>query len=235
VKGAFSGAASTKEGLIEKAEGGTLFLDEIGELSDETQAKLLRVLETGIYFKLGEARERKVRFRLITATHKDLNTPLSGFRRDLFYRIHGIAFELPRLSDRNEDIPLLASAFLKEAGYAYNKNVKNLSTRAVEMLINYDWPGNIRELKWCIHRAVATATREVLDADDLVLGSATLNSAVDSANYALPVSLKIAVAEVEKQCIKNAMIASKNNKTEAARVLGISVRQLHYKLTQYSL
>jgi transcriptional regulator with PAS, ATPase and Fis domain len=235
VKGAFSGAAGTKEGLIERAEEGTLFLDEIGELADETQAKLLRVLESGRYFKLGDARERKARFRLITATHKNLNDPANRFRQDLYYRITGIVLELPRLRDRKQDIPLLARAFLNEAGYAYNKSVKDLSGRASEMLLNYDWPGNIRELKWCIHRAVATATKDILDGDDLVLGSGSSKNASVNENQVLTVALKDAVEEVEKKCIKNAMTAARNNKTEAAKILGISVRQLHYKLNQYSL
>jgi transcriptional regulator with PAS, ATPase and Fis domain len=235
VKGAFSGAAGTKEGLIERAEEGTLFLDEIGELADETQAKLLRVLESGQYFKLGDAHERKARFRLITATHKNLNDPANRFRQDLYYRITGIVLELPRLRDRKQDIPLLVRAFLNEAGYAYNKGVKDLSGRASEILLNYDWPGNIRELKWCIHRAVATATKDILDKDDFVLGSESNKNATVNGSQVLTVALKDAVEEVEKKCIKNAMTAAGNNKTEAAKILGISVRQLHYKLNQYSL
>jgi DNA-binding NtrC family response regulator len=235
VKGAFSGAAGTKEGLIERAEEGTLFLDEIGELADETQAKLLRVLESGQYFKLGDARERKARFRLITATHKNLSDPANRFRQDLYYRITGIVLELPRLRDRKQDIPLLTRAFLNEAGYAYNKSVKDISAGVSEMLLDHDWPGNIRELKWCIHRAVATTTKDILDTEDLVLGPGPAGNAPGKENEALTVALKDAVAEVEKKCIKNAMVAAGNNKTEAARILGISVRQLHYKLNQYSL
>jgi DNA-binding NtrC family response regulator len=235
VKGAFSGAAGTKEGLIERADEGTLFLDEIGELADEAQAKLLRVLESGRYFKLGDVRERKARFRLLTATHKNLNDPVNRFRQDLYYRITGITLELPRLRDRKEDIPLLARAFLNEAGYAYNKSVKDVSARASGMLLDYDWPGNIRELKWCIHRAVATATKDILETEDLVLGPGPAGNAPEKENEVLTVALKDAVTEVEKKCIKKAMIAAENNKTEAARILGISVRQLHYKLNQYSL
>ena len=235
VKGAFSGAAGNKEGLIERAEEGTLFLDEIGELADETQAKLLRVLESGRYFKLGDAHERKARFRLITATHKNLSDPANRFREDLYYRISGIVLELPRLRDRRQDIPLLARAFLDEAGYAYSKSVKDLSGRASEMLLNYDWPGNIRELKWCIHRAVATATKDILEGEDLVLGPGSSKNTPIDENHVVPVSLKDAVEEVEKRCIKNAMTSAGNNKTEAAKILGISVRQLHYKLKQYSL
>ncbi len=235
VKGAFTGAAASKEGFIEKAEGGTLFLDEIGELSDETQAKLLRVLESGVYFKLGDAHERKVRFRLITATNRDLNNPANGFRRDLYYRISGIVFELPRLQDRGEDIPLLAQAFLKEANFAYNKDAKAISEQAMEILKRYDWPGNIRELKWCIHRAVATARTDILDSADVTLGTLTQRKEAEHAAVDVSGSLQDAVEEIEKRYIKNALAVSGDNKTEAAKVLGISVRQLHYKLKQYSL
>ncbi len=235
VKGAFSGAAATKEGFIEKAEGGTLFLDEIGELSDETQAKLLRVLESGVYFKLGDARERKARFRLITATNRDLSNPANRFRQDLYYRINGIVFELPPLKNRKEDIPLLARAFLKEADIAYNTDVKNISEPALATLMQYDWPGNIRELKWCIHRAVATARKELLDIGDLTLGTPRLKRDANLTEQDLPGSFEGAVAELEKRYIKKALTAAAGNKTEAARLLGISVRQLHYKIKQYSL
>jgi DNA-binding NtrC family response regulator len=235
-KGAFSGASAMKEGFIEKAEGGTLFLDEIGELSDETQAKLLRVLDTGVYFKLGDTRERKAKFRLITATNKDLGNSASSFRRDLYYRINGIIIELPRLRDRREDIPLLAQAFLKEAGYAYNKNVKEISEQAMSILTRYDWPGNIRELKWFIHRAVATATASVLDVDDFsMLSNVVQKNAVDKATQETHATLKEAVEDMEKRLIMNALASAGDNKTDAAKILGISVRQLHYKIKQYSL
>jgi two-component system, NtrC family, response regulator AtoC len=236
VKGAFSGATGPKEGLIERADGGTLFLDEVGELADETQAKLLRVLESGHYFKLGDTRERIARFRLITATHKHLTDPANRFRQDLYYRIHGISLELPRLHDRSEDIPLLAAAFLKEANYAYNRDVKGISELAMTTLMNYDWPGNIRELKWCIHRAVATASRHVLDADDLgPLGQPVQKNAIDAAAQESPVNLRDAVEEVEKRLIRNILASTGDNKTETAKILGISVRQLHYKIKQYSI
>ena len=235
VKGAFSGAAASKEGFIEKAEGGTLFLDEIGELSDETQAKLLRVLESGVYFKLGDPRERKARFRLITATNRDLNDSGKRFRRDLYYRINGVVFELPPLQDRKDDIPLLALAFLKEANFAYSKDVKDISDRAMDILQRYDWPGNIRELKWCIHRAVATAGKKILETADLTIGSPARRKGTELNEAELPDTLDAAIAEIEKRYIKKALSEASGNRTEAAGILGISVRQLHYKLKQYSL
>jgi len=235
VKGAFSGAAASKEGFIEKAEGGTLFLDEIGELSDETQAKLLRVLESGVYFKLGDPRERKARFRLITATNRDLNDSGKRFRQDLYYRINGVVFELPPLQDRKDDIPLLALAFLKEANFAYSKDVKDISDRAMDILQRYDWPGNIRELKWCIHRAVATAGKKILETADLTIGSPARRKGTELNEAELPDTLDAAIAEIEKRYIKKALSEASGNRTEAAGILGISVRQLHYKLKQYSL
>ncbi len=232
VKGAFSGAAGTKEGFIERAEGGTLFLDEIGELSDETQAKLLRVLESGHYFKLGDTRERKARFRLITATHKDLRDPANRFRQDLYFRINGISLELPRLGDRRDDIPLLADAFVKEANFAYSRDVKGLSDEAIGLLQGHRWPGNIRELKWCIHRAVATARSEMISTEDLEIAAVRREHCpVEEPSG----SLDDAVADTERRYIRNALDAAGDNKTEAARLLGISVRQLHYKIKQYSL
>ncbi len=235
VKGAFSGATTMKEGFIEKAEGGTLFLDEIGELSDETQAKLLRVLESGQYFKLGETRERKANFRLITATNKDLSNPVNRFRPDLYYRISGMVFDLPRLRDRRDDLPLLVQAFLREADIAYNKNVKDVSEQAMKVMMQYDWPGNIRELKWCVHRAVATARKDVLESTDVTIGSPTTRQEPARATADASGSLQEAVEETEKLLIKKALAVSDDNKTEAAKILGISVRQLHYKIKQYSL
>ncbi len=157
-KGAFSGAAGYKEGMIERADGGTLFLDEIGELPEDIQAKFLRVLEDGVYYKLGDPTEHRVKFRLITATNRELLGPAGSFRMDLYYRINGISFELPPLRQRREDIPLLVAAFINEANFAFSKDVKGVSPQAMQCLIAAPWPGNIRELKWCISRAVATAS-----------------------------------------------------------------------------
>ncbi|MGD1075659.1 MAG: sigma-54 dependent transcriptional regulator [Thermodesulfovibrionales bacterium] len=234
-KGAFSGAGAYKEGLIEKAESGTLFLDEIGELSEDVQAKFLRVLEGGVYYKLGDTRERRARFRLISATSKDLYIPSSNFRQDLFYRINGITFELPPLRERRDDIPLLVAVFLKEANYAYKKDIRTLTPKAMEYLTKYTWPGNIRELQWCIKGAVATASGDIVDASDISLGSnseGTLTAGCDI-DYSVP--LEDALSEIEKKYIKRALASSDNNKTEAARILGISARVLHYKIKKYNL
>jgi len=230
VKGAFSGAAATKEGLVEKADGGTLFLDEISALPETVQAKFLRVLEDGIYYKLGDTKERRVSFRLISATNSDLTDPASSFRRDLFYRINGIAFELPPLGERRDDIPLLVSTFIKEANYAYKKQVRGVTSQTMEILVSHDWPGNIRELKWCINRAVAVATEDVLDGDITAFKTKPEKTPPpeDDVDYSIPFAE--AIENLEKKHIAHALALSANNKTEAAKILGISVRALHYKL-----
>lgn len=235
VRGAFSGAVSDKEGLIEQAQDGTLFLDEIGELPEAVQAKLLRVLENGVYYKVGDSKERKIRFRLISATSKDLTDPANNFRSDLFYRINGISFELPPLRERKEDIPLLVAAFIKEANHAYNKDVKGISTKVKEYLMKYTWPGNVRELKWLIHRAVAITSKNMIDMDDLSVNSEGFKyiQEITDIDYSIP--FKEAVARLEKKYIRNALITANNNKTEAAKILGISVRVLHYKIKKYGL
>lgn len=235
-KGAFSGAVSYKEGLVEKADGGTLFLDEIGELPENVQAKFLRVLEDGVYYKLGEARERRTNFRLISATNRDLFDQSWLFRKDLFYRINGITLELPPLRERREDIPLLASAFLKEANHAYHKKVKGMSPQAMKELVAHPWPGNIRELRWTINRGVAVAAKESLDPDDLSLSLTpeTEMKRPDGETVDLEVPFEEAVERLEKKYLIHALQVA-SNKTEAARILGISVRVLHYKINKYNL
>ncbi|MDA8168635.1 MAG: sigma-54 dependent transcriptional regulator [Nitrospiraceae bacterium] len=233
VKGAFSGAVSNKEGLIERAESGTLFLDEIGELPEPVQAKLLRVLEDGVYYKIGDTKERRVRFRLISATSKNISGISSKFRADLFYRINGFTFELPPLRERNEDIPLLVSAFIKEANGSYKKSVTGVSPDVMELLMGHGWPGNIRQLKWLVHRAVAITPGEILGMDEVMASSGISDIPVDKeTDYSTP--FQKAMMELEKKYISNAIVST-GNKTEAAKLLGISVRVLHYKVKKYGL
>jgi two-component system NtrC family response regulator len=234
-KGAFSGAIAQKEGLIERATGGTLFLDEIGELPEEVQAKFLRVLEGGGYYRVGEAVERTVTFRLVSASNKDLTNPSNRFRKDLFFRINGVLLELPPLHQRIGDIPLLVSVFIDQANLSYKKGVKGVTPSTMKMIIASHWPGNIRELKWAILRAVATTSRDVLEKDDLSFG-------VDSGRefshgYEMDVTVPFLEAreQLERQYITNALALTGNNKTEAAKKLGISARALHYKIMKYRL
>lgn len=240
-RGAFSGAIAHKEGLIEQAEGGTLLLDEIGELPESVQAKFLRVLEEGVYYKVGETKERRVIFRLISATNKDLSDPLNNFRQDLFYRVNGITFEMPPLRERRDDIPLLVPVFIKEANKAYNKNVSGVSKKVMDMLMQYEWPGNIRELKWSVLRAVAISRRDLIDIDDMS-ASPALQPAIQKdtrKNNSMDIFDSLSFSEgmerVERKYIEDALAAAGENKTEAARILGISVRTLHYKMKQYNM
>ena len=233
-KGAFSGAVGQKEGLVEKADGGTLFLDEISELSELIQAKFLRVLEDGVFYKVGDVKERRANFRLISATNGNLSAPDSTFRKDLFYRIDGMTLELPPLRERREEIPLLVAFFIKEANYAYKKEVKALSPRGLQRLLRHDWPGNIRELKWCINRAVAMAARDEADIEEI-------GFVPDKGPAAVPLDLdhsvpfNEAIERLERDYLIHALAETGGNKTEAARLLGISVRTLHYKVEKLGI
>ena len=235
-RGAFSGAHADKEGFIERATDGTLFLDEIGELPDSIQAKLLRVLESGVYFKVGDTREHHIRFRLVAATHKDLTAPSSGFRRDLFFRINGIRFQLPPLRERQQDIPLLAAQFVEEANRDYQKAVQRIAPKAFEALQRYDWPGNIRELKWVVHRAVALARGSILESEDFGASPEIFESCVlpASAEMVIPSDFRKSIARIEQEKIAEAVATCGGNKTEAASRLGISLRTLQYKLRKYA-
>jgi DNA-binding NtrC family response regulator len=234
VKGAFSGAVLQKEGLVERAENGTLFLDEIGELPEAVQAKLLRVVEEGVYYKIGDSIERRISFRLISATSKDLGSHRE-FRSDLFYRINGVTFELPPLRKRKEDIRLLISTFIDEANRAYNKNVSGVSPKVMKQFSEYSWPGNIRQLKWLIHHAVAVTSRDLLYPDDLSVTAESLRGDTKDKGIDYSVPLQDALQDLEKRYIEHALISADNNRTEAAGILGVSVRVLHYKMRKYGL
>ena len=231
-KGAFSGAAGYKEGLVERADGGTLFLDEIGELSELIQAKFLRVLEDGVYYKVGDTKERRANFRLLSATNRNLTAPGSSFRKDLFYRIDGITLDLPPLRERRDEIPLLVAFFIKEANYAYKKEVKALSPQGLKRLLRYDWPGNIRELKWLVNRAVAMAAREVADIEGAPFASEWDEQPPADLDYSVPFSE--ALERLERGYLSHALAAT-GSKTEAAKILGISVRTLHYKIDKLGI
>jgi len=235
VKGAFSGAVAVKEGLVERADGGTLFLDEVGELPETVQAKFLRVLEDGIYYKLGDTRERRVNIRLISASNRDLADSGTAFRRDLYFRLNGLTLELPPLRERREDIPLLISALIKDANFAYKKEIKGVSPQVLQHFSNYDWPGNIRELKWCITRAVAMAASERLELSDVLFEKAQEEISFPEKDMDFSIPFTTAMDNLEKHYIAHALEIAGDNKTEAAKVLGISVRSLHYKLKLHQM
>ncbi|MEW6067020.1 MAG: sigma-54 dependent transcriptional regulator [Nitrospirota bacterium] len=228
-KGAFTGAISKRIGKIEEASGGSLFLDEIGELELPLQAKLLRVFQDSEIERLGSNKKIKVDFRLICSTNRDLKKAVvSGdFREDLFYRINVIQLNLPSLKERGDDIPLLVSGFTKEF-CAREKKMLNVSTEVMEILRNYYWPGNVRQLKNIIERAVVLAKEDNMLLKDLP--EEFLPPKVESV-FPFPKTLK----DMEIHAIKNAMKECKGNKSKSAKMIGISRKAFYKKLKEYQL
>ena len=226
-KGAFTGAIESRKGFFKEADGGTFFLDEIGDMPLELQPALLRALETGRFMPLGEGREATSNFRLIAATHRDLKT-LSGegkFREDLYYRINVVAFELPPLRRRPEDILPLARHFLS----ARKGAAKRLSPSVSEALMRHDWPGNVRELANAMERACLLSNTEIILPEHLP------PSLVKSQGGAIPwnstdITQVATIDEMETKAIEAALRQTEGNRTKAAALLGISRRTLIYKL-----
>jgi len=230
-KGAFTGAVARKEGYFEMTDGGTLFLDEIGEMDAELQSKLLRVLEDGCFRRLGGTQEIAVDVRVIAATNKDLEEAVEegSFREDLFYRLNVFNIQLPPLRERGEDIPLLIQAFTEEFNVKNDKNIKGISSDALKILRNYSFPGNVRELKNVIERAVIVSRNDVIEPEDLP-------EAIQSKATKAPVlefRLGQSIEEVEKQFLFHTINYVDGNKTKAAKMLGISLKTLHNKLNKY--
>ena len=228
--GAFTGATKDKKGLIEEANGGTLFLDEIGEMSIELQSKLLRVLETNEFIKVGDTKPTKVNVRIIAATNRDLKKDVDEgkFREDLFYRLNVFTITLPALRDRKKDIPILAKYFLKRFSYATNNRIKSMSEEFIEHLQNHDWKGNVRELKNIIERACILEASNQLTADSLPLELQTGSPLTP--NYK---SFDLAMAE--RLHIQKVLSHTRGNKAEAARLLNIGLTTLYRKLDEYSI
>ncbi|MFH1756219.1 MAG: sigma-54 dependent transcriptional regulator [Candidatus Latescibacterota bacterium] len=231
-KGAFTGADRRKLGHFQLANGGTMFLDEIGDLPVSLQAKLLRVLENQIIRPLGGEKELKVNIRLISATHRPIEEFIAAgqFREDLFYRINVFPITIPPLRDRVEDIPQLTAHFLRLAG----RDAGAISDSALEKLSAYPWPGNIRELRNVVERATIICPAGQISPDDIHLGS-TLGipgrSEVSSMTGEDPLNLE----EMEKQMIRRAIEQAGGNKSEAARLLGITRRALYGRLERYGI
>jgi two-component system NtrC family response regulator len=226
--GSFTGAMKDKKGLVEEADGGTLFLDEIGEMNIDLQAKLLRVLESGEYIKVGDTKTQKINARIIAATNRSLQEEIDKgtFREDLFYRLSVFTIQLPSLNQRKEDIKPLAEYYLKEYSEKTNRNITGFDPSFIPRLETYSWKGNIRELKNLIERAVIlcdgdTLTVDLLPADHRVeeeSGTAVFEMAV-----------------VEKNHIRKILHYTKGNKTEAARLMNIGLTTLYRKIEEYHL
>jgi len=236
IKGAFTGAVQDKEGLFELAHGGTVFLDEIGHISSEIQAKLLRVLQDGEIKRVGETSSRKVDIRLIAASNEDLEKAVKEhrFREDLYYRLNVVPIFIPPLRERNEDIPLLIEHFIKKYNLLEKKNLKSVSADALKVLMNYAWPGNIRELENLIHRAVVMEEGEDIKLSDLPAALRRPDTAEMRTLYGRSADFRKAkqnaVAAFEKRFFTEALLRNQGNMSRVAKEIGLDRRNLHRKL-----
>lgn len=236
-RGAFTGAVARRIGRFEQANGGTLFLDEIGDLDLDLQAELLRTLQNGQFERVGGERTIQVDVRIIAATNHNLSALITDhrFREDLYYRLNVVTIELPPLRARPGDIQLLAEHIIQQLARKYHWPQLILSPEALLTLCNYTWPGNVRELQNVLARAAILTRGRLIQPEDLKasgLGSAR-STPVSSSSQALP--LKDILAETERRVIEQALNHTKWNRTKAARLLGISRRQLFDKIQQYGL
>ncbi|MES9944355.1 MAG: sigma-54 dependent transcriptional regulator [Candidatus Thiodiazotropha sp.] len=233
-KGAFTGADKLKNGLIEGAEGGTLFLDEIGEINSSGQAKLLRVLETGQYRRLGSTKDLTANVRIVAATNRDLEVMSSegNFRPDLFFRLNAFNISIPSLRDRRDDIPELAEHFVKNHNFSTRVN-KSLSSSAVRSLVSYDWPGNVRELKNVIERAIIlSGDRQTIKPEHFsfsrVLGK---SEGVVTMSFDHDPSME----ELEAHYLSYQLKKYSGRRGKVAEVMGISERSIYRMIKRYSL
>ena len=213
-RGAFTGAVRNKKGFFAQADGGTIFLDEISEMSESMQAKLLRVLQEKEFHPLGAEKSIKVDVKIIAATNKNLEDEVksSNFREDLFYRIHVIPIYIPPLRERKEDIPLLVDHFMKKFAGNMKKEIKGISTPALQKLLSYEWPGNVRELENSIEYAVAMTTGDIIG-EDLILQTKTVEQGELK-------PLKEAKNEFERKYISNLISLTRGNVSKASRLAG---------------
>jgi len=234
-KGAFTGAVAQHEGVFARADGGTLFLDEIGEMSLATQTRMLRVLETQTFMRVGGTREEKVSVRLVAATHRDLRSMVAekSFREDLLYRLSVIRTSLPPLREREGDIEILVRHFCDALGEEIGRRVDAIAPDAQAVLTRYRWPGNVRELRNVVERALVLGDGPVLELDDLppeLLHAAEPGSAAPvTASGAEPAAIRT-LAELEREAIAAALDATGGNKARAAALLGIDRTTLYRKL-----
>ena len=237
VKGAFTGAIADKKGLFEIANGGTVFLDEIADMPYTMQTKLLRVLQEYQIRPVGGSEYKQVEFRLISSTNRDLlqEVKKGRFREDLFYRIQVFPIVIPPLRERKEDIPLLAVHFLEQLALKFERPVARLTPGALEMLMQFDWPGNVRELENEIERALTLA------GDDSEISEAYLSERIkQSADYdglsgASTATIQEATARMERKMVKDALRQSGGNRSQAARILGLTRQGLLNKIRRYEI
>ena len=236
VKGAFTGAANDRKGLFEITDKGTLFLDEIGDMAMNSQAKLLRVIEDGIVIPVGSNKQTIVDVRIISATNQSLTKLIEEkrFRQDLYFRIKGVSISLPALRDRPEDIPELIEYFLKEAAAEVGSKVTGITDAAQTILSNYDWPGNIRQLRNCIRTMVVMCDRDKLDVQDIPPDIAQRPQLAPATGTAAGLA-GMPLDELERQAIIDTLAKTKGNREKAAKILGIGERTLYRKIKEYNL
>ena len=232
-KGAFTGAHARKKGRFELAEGGTLFLDEIGDINLTTQVKLLRVLQEKEFERVGGTETIRANVRLITATNKDLEQAIADgqFREDLYYRLNVFTIFVPPLRERKSDLLLLADHFLQKYAKEHGRDIRRISTPAIDMLTSYHWPGNVRELENVIERAVLICDGAVVHGHHL---PPTLQTAQASGTFTR-LSLGEAIAAYERDLILDAVKTSRGNRAKAARLLSTTERIFNYKVRKYAL
>jgi two-component system response regulator PilR (NtrC family) len=245
VKGAFTGAVASKKGLFEMAHGGTIFLDEIGDLSPIIQVKLLRVIQEREFMRVGDTETISVDVRLISATNKNLEQEViqGKFREDLYYRLNVVHLHLPALRERREDIPLLAQYFLEKCSREQGKDVRSISSYALDILMKYNFPGNVRELENIIERSVALENSNIILPDSLALAEHKKEGRREGAKEGIPalrltsagIDLEKELSELEKDLILQALNLSHGVIKRAGEILNLSFRSMRWKIQKYGL
>jgi DNA-binding NtrC family response regulator len=231
-KGAFSGATTSKPGKFELADKGTLFLDEIGDVPPAIQVKLLRVLQEREFERLGGTKTLKVDVRLIAATNRDLRAALEEgtFREDLYYRLNVVAIDIPPLRDRKEDVPGLVNFFLQKFAREMEKPAHTITPQAMKLLVDFHWPGNVREVENVVQRGVTLSSGPALDVSDIQLDIPTARSNSSGSSHVLPPGMTL--DQWEEEAIREALRHANGNKSQAARALGLSRNALRYRLSK---
>lgn len=232
-KGSFTGATRQKPGCFEQASGGTLFLDEVTEMSSKSQLDLLRVLETGTYTRIGGEEILQSDVRIVSATNRDVNSLIEDgdFREDLYYRLNVVPIELPPLRQRSADIPLLIEHFLKTFCDRHRRELKKINSEAMKLLVRFPWPGNVRQLRNMIERLVVTTDAQEITTEKL---PPELTARASELSAGCP-TLAAAVEQAERTAIQSALSACGCHREQTAKMLGISLRTLHYKMSRYDL
>ena len=233
-KGAFTGANTSKPGKFEQADTGTVFLDEIGDVPASVQVKLLRILQEREFERLGSNKVKHIDVRVLAATNVDLRAALEQgtFREDLYYRLNVLPINIPPLRERKEDIPYLAGHFVKKLGKDLGSPVQSISDAAMQRLLEYHWPGNVRELENVLERSMVLANGSVLEAADVKLDMAPAARFTVADNF-LPEGTTL--DQYEQSIIREALKRANGNKSQAARLLGLTRNALRYRLSQMGL